>query len=208
MKSFIQYLDESRKGTHHYVDIDDTLFHTTAKIGVKDQHGKIYKRLSNSEFNTHELPKGHSYDFAEFRDADKFSKESKPINPMISRVKKIADNIKKHPNSKVHLLTARADFDDREKFLDTFRKHGLNMNDIHVHRVGNVPGNDSPAKKKADLIRQHLQKFGNKKVVMYDDSKANLKALLNMKKEHPDVNFSAFHVGPHGEMTPHKDGDK
>jgi hypothetical protein len=82
------------------------------------------------------------------------------------------------------------------------------MNDIHVHRVGNVPGNASPAKKKADLIGQHLKKYGNRKVVMYDDSKANLNALLNMKKEHPDVNFSAFHVGPHGDMTPHKEGDK
>jgi hypothetical protein len=208
MKSFIQFLEESRRGTHHYVDIDDTLFHTTAKIGVKDHNGKIYKRLSNSEFNTHDLPNNHSYDFSEFRNADKFAKESKPINPMIARVKKIADNIKKHPNSKVHLLTARADFDDKDKFLDTFRQHGLNMNDIHVHRVGNVPGNASPAKKKADLIGQHLKKFGNRKVVMYDDSKANLNALLNMKKEHPDVNFSAFHVGPHGDMTPHKDGDK
>jgi len=36
---------------------------------------------------------------------------------------------------------------------------------------------------------------------MYDDSKTNLKALLNMKREYPNVKFIAFHVKPDGSMS-------
>lgn len=208
MKSFVQFLDEARQGTHHYVDIDDTLFHTTAQIAVKNRHGTVIRRLSNSEYNTHKLKPGQSYDYAEFRNARKFAKESKPIPSMINRVKRIAANIHKHPNSKVHLLTARADFDNKHEFLQALKTHGINTDQIHVHRVGNDTGPESPAEKKAKVIDRHLKQFGHKKVVMYDDSKANLNALLNMKKAHPGVHFSAFHVGHEGQMTPHKDGDK
>jgi hypothetical protein len=204
MISFKRFLEEQKQGHAHYVDVDDTLYHTTAKIGVRDPSGKVVKRLSNSEYNTHDLPKGHSYDYSEFKDADKFSRESKPIPRMIHKVNKIQRNIGRHPNSKVHLLTARADFDDKHKFLDTFRRQGMDMDNIHVHRVGNIPGNEHPAAKKARVISDHIKKHGYKKVSMYDDSKANLQALLNMRKEHPDVHFTAFHVGPDGNMTHYK----
>ena len=204
MIGFKQFLEEERRGHAHYVDIDDTLMHTTAQIGVKNRTGKTVKRLSNSEYNTHKLPAGHSYDYSEFKNADKFDKESKPIPNMINRVNKIQSNINRHPGSKVHLLTARADFDNKDKFLNTFRKHGMDMNNIHVHRVGNMPGNDSPADKKARVISDHIKKHGYKKVTMYDDSKSNLKALLNMKSKHPDVHFTAFHVDPSGNMKHYK----
>ena len=201
MISFKRFLEEQRRGHAHYVDIDDTLMHTTAKIGVKDPSGKTVKRLSNSEYNTYNLPHGHSYDYSEFKDSDKFDKESKPIPSMINRVNKIQRNISKSPGSKVHLLTARADFDNKDRFLDTFRKQGMDMNNIHVHRVGNMTGNDHPAVKKAKVISDHIKKHGYKKVTMYDDSKANLQAFLNMKKQHPDVHFTAFHVDHHGNMN-------
>ena len=204
MISFKRFLEEQRRGHAHYVDIDDTLMHTTAKIGVKDPSGKTVKRLSNSEYNTYNLPHGHSYDYSEFKDSDKFDKESKPIPSMINRVNKIQRNISKSPGSKVHLLTARADFDNKDRFLDTFRKQGMDMNNIHVHRVGNMPGNDHPAVKKAKVILDHIKKHGYKKVTMYDDSKANLQAFLNMKKQHPDVDFTAFHVDPQGNMAHYK----
>lgn len=204
MLSFKKFLEEERKGHAHYVDIDDTLMHTTAKIGVKDPSGKVVKRLTNSEYNTHDLPHGHSYDYSEFKDADKFARESKPIKGMINRVNKIQSNIDKSPNSKVHLLTARADFDDRDRFLNSLRDHGMDMNRIHVHRVGNMPGNEHPAVKKARVVADHIAKHGYKKVTMYDDSKSNLNAFLNMKKEHPDVHFTAFHVDPEGNMRHYK----
>ena len=53
MDSFKQYLENNKKGSLHVFDVDDTLFHTTAKIHVKDSSGKTVEKLSNSEFNDH-----------------------------------------------------------------------------------------------------------------------------------------------------------
>ena len=154
MKSFKQYLEEQQsQGTLHVADIDDTLFHTTAKVGVKDPTGKVVQRLSNSEFNDHKLPTGHSYDFGEFRDAQKFHDESKPIPSMISKINRIQANIKKHPNSRVIINTARDNFDNKDTFLDTFRNQGMDIDKIHVHRAGSIPGEELPADKKVKVNR-------------------------------------------------------
>jgi transposase-like protein len=198
--TFKQYIEEGKKGTLHVVDIDDTLFHTTARVGVKNAKGKIIKYLSNAEFNNHKLKPGQSYDYKEFKNAKKFHDESKPIHPMINKVNKIQKNVSKHPNSRVIINTARADFDDKDKFLDTFRKQGVDIDKIHVHRVGNMTGPDNAASKKVKVVKQYIDQHSHKKVIMYDDSKTNLKALLNMKKEYPDVKFIAFHVKPNGTM--------
>ncbi len=163
----------------HMFDVDDTLFHTTAKIHVKDKSGKTVKTLSNSEFNTHTLDKGHHYDFHEFRDADKFHRESKPISKMIGKIRKIHDNVKQKPDSKVILNTARADFDDKHKFLDKFRKHGIDIDNIHVERAGNIPGDEHPAEKKAQIVRNHLARKDYKHVTLYDDSISNLEDCKN-----------------------------
>jgi len=95
-------------------DIDDTLFRTTAQIKVvKD--GKVVRSLNNQQFNTYQLQPGESFDFGEFRNAEKFNRESIPIKPMIAKLKAIIDNA---GNSKVIMLTARSDFDNKELFLD------------------------------------------------------------------------------------------
>jgi FMN phosphatase YigB (HAD superfamily) len=202
MKNFKELIKES--GLHMF-DVDDTLFHTTAKIHVKDKTGKTINTLSNSEFNTHTLEPGHQYDFSEFRDADKFHKESKPISKMIGKIKAIHKNVQNNPDSKVILNTARADFDDKNKFLDKFRKHGIDIDNIHVERAGNIPGDEQPAEKKAQIVRNHLTRKRYKNVHLYDDSMSNLKALQKMKHEYPDVNFHAHHVQPDGSVKKLKD---
>jgi hypothetical protein len=189
-----------KEGGLHMFDVDDTLFHTTAKIHVKDKHGNTTKTLSNSEFNTHTLPKDHTYDFSEFRDADKFHKESKPISKMINKIKAIHTNVKDKPDSKVILNTARADFDNKHRFLDKFKKHGIDIDNIHVERAGNIPGDEHPAEKKAQVVRNHLARKKYKDVHLYDDSLSNLKRLQKMKSEYPDVNFHAHHVQPDGSV--------
>jgi hypothetical protein len=208
MIGFKAFLEEQKKGALHVFDIDDTLFHTTAEVKVKNAKGRTIRRLTNAEFNTYKLKPGQKFDFSEFRNAQKFKQESKPIHPMINRINKVQKNIGKHANSKVIINTARADFDDKHKFLSKFKEHGVDIDKIHVHRVGNMPGNDLPADKKVKVIKQYIDKNSHKKVVMYDDSKTNLKALLNMKREYPDVTFIAFHVKPDGTMTKFKQGDE
>lgn len=178
-------------------DIDDTLFHTTAKINViKD--GKVIKQLSNQEFNTYQLRPGEEFDFGEFKNAEKFNKESKPIKPMINLLKSI---LKVAANDRVIMLTARSDFDNKDLFLDTFKRYGIDMDKIHVHRAGNLPGNAGPAAKKAVWVRQYLNTGKFKRVRLYDDSMQNLVVFKNLDKEYPTVNFHAYYVGPNGDTS-------
>lgn len=198
MKPFLDFLKEersSRQGLHAF-DVDDTLFHTTAKIRVM-KGNKHVASLSNSEYNTHELPKGHHYDYSEFRSAEKFDKESKPNNRMLDKMKSLHDQAKKH-GGKVIINTARADFDDKDKFLGTFRKHGVDIDHIHVHRAGNLSGSGTVAEKKASVIRNELQKGKYSHASLYDDSHHNLNKFLELKKEFPHVKFHAYHVKPDG----------
>jgi hypothetical protein len=172
-------------------DIDDTLFHTTAKIKVvKD--GKVVRSLTNQEFNTYELQPGEEFDFGEFRDAKKFAQESEPIEHMMDELKTILD----HTQGTVIMLTARADFDDKNTFLKTFTDHGIDMNRIHVHRAGNIPGDAIPAEKKAVWVRKYLETGKYNQVSLYDDSMSNLRVFKSLKKEFPDVDFDAYYITP------------
>lgn len=177
-------------------DIDDTLFHTTAKIRViKD--GLVVRELTNQEFNNYTLQPGESFDFGEFRSAEKFRKESQPIRPMIAKLKAILNRTR----GKVIMLTARADFDDKDTFLNTFRKYGIDMSKIHVHRAGNLSGPESPAEKKAVYVRHYLDSGHYNRVRLYDDSMKNLMVFKNLKTEYPAVDFRAFYVGPEGNTS-------
>jgi hypothetical protein len=208
MKSLLEHIDVldevAKKSSLHVFDIDDTLFHTHAKIHVKDPTGKTVAKLSNSEFNDHKLDKGHSYDFHEFRSADKFHKTSKPIQPMLQKIKAIHNHVINVPHSRVIMNTARADFDNKEKFLDTFRHHGVPVDHqhkpIHVHRAGNEPGIDLPAVKKNVVLRRYLDRHPYGSVHMYDDSKTNLHHFLKLKHEYPTTNFHAWHAQPNGSL--------
>ena len=204
MKTFLTYIEEARQRAHagslHVFDIDDTLFHTHAQIHVKDKSGNTVKKLSNSEFNDHHLQPGHHYDFHEFRDADKFHKTSQPIPKMMNKLKAIHGHVTKTPNSRVIMNTARADFDDKDRFLDTFRNHGVPIDQIHVHRAGNEPGDDQPAVKKNAVLRRYLDRHAYGSVHLYDDSKTNLQHFLKLKDEYPNTKFHAWHAQPSGQL--------
>ena len=206
MKRFLEYLEESEKGSLHVFDVDDTLFHTNAQIHVKNKQGHTVQKLSNQEYNDHKLPAGHHYDYSEFRSAHKFAHESKPIPKMLDKMKAIHHNImnKVGSKSKVIMNTARADFDNKHKFLNTFKKHGVDVDNIHVHRAGNIPGNELPAHKKTKIITDYLHKHPIHSVHMYDDSKTNLHHLLKMKEQHPNVSFHAWHVQHDGSVKKYK----
>lgn len=166
-------------------------------------HGaKEVGSLSNSEYNTHKLPKDHHYDYSEFRSAEKFDKESEPMTRMLDKMKAIHANAKK-TGSKVVIATARADFDNKEKFLNAFRKHGVDIDNIQVHRAGNDKSEGTIAEKKARIVSRELKAGGHKRASLYDDSKDNLKHFLALKKDHPDVELKAFHVQPNGSVVRH-----
>ena len=176
-------------------DIDDTLLHTTAKIRVvKD--GETVRELTNQQFNQYELQSGEEFDFGEFRSAEKFNQESKPIEPMINKLKTILAHSK---NSEVIMLTARSDFDNRDLFLKTFTDLGIDMSRVHVHRAGNLPGDEIPAEKKAVYVRKYAETRKYDHIRLYDDSMSNLRVFKGLEDEYPDIDFRAYYVGPKGQ---------
>lgn len=183
-------------------DIDDTLFHTTAQISVM-KDGKVVRTLSNQEYNVYTLQPGESFDYGEFRNAEKFNKESVPIGPMIAKLKAILKNA---GDSTVIMLTARNDFDNKELFLDTFKKYGIDMSKIHVHRSGSL-GLPS-AEGKAVWIRKYLDTGKYGRVRLYDDAMSNLKMLIGLRQEYPNVQFFPYLVTPEGSIKTVKEDSK
>ena len=95
-------------------DIDDTLVHTQTKVHVI-KNGQVVQSLNSHDFTHYKLQPGEEFDFGDFRNAKEFFEKSKPIIPMIDQLKHDI-----HTGNKVVMVTARADFDDRELFLDLF----------------------------------------------------------------------------------------
>jgi predicted chitinase len=176
-------------------DIDDTLVHTQTKVHViKDGH--VVKSLNSHDFTHYKLQPGEEFDFGDFRDAREFFANAKPIIPMIDQLKQdIATG------NKVVMVTARADFNDKELFLDTFRKYGVDMSKVHVYRAGNMTGKIQTEEKKKIIIRNLLDKGNYNKAIMYDDAVPNLKSFVELKKEYPHTKFYAWHVSLDGEAS-------
>lgn len=198
MLTFSQYLVEQEQGKGLTIfDIDETLFRTSAKIKVvKD--GKVVKSLDNQEFNSYKLKDGESYDFGEFRSAEIFQNTSIPIMRMIEKAKAIIKNAVS-TGSRVIVVTARADFDDKKKFLDTFRRYGIDVDKIYVERAGNL-GLGSSAKNKRFIFHKYLRSGDYRRVRFFDDAMSNLISFKALAKKYPDIQFSAYHVQHDGSI--------
>jgi len=179
-------------------DIDDTLFRTTAKVLVKKKHGPPIE-LTGAEFNSYALKPGEEFDFRQFDDARLFYATSTPIENLWKTAQNTLDNIGKRPGSRMVIVTARRDLDDKDLFLDTFRKHGMDMSKVHVYRAGNLSFGSSAANKKV-IIRNLLQDGNYTETRLFDDHPDNLCAFLELKHEFPNITFKAFPVGHSGRI--------
>lgn len=182
-----------------FFDIDETIFHTHALINVV-KNEQIIKKLTNKEFNTYKLQDGESFDFSEFRDSSVFYNTSEPINNVIKLVKRYIDNIK--GNDRVIFLTAREDFKDKNKFLETFRKYGINIDhpNVYVERSGNLKFIEKVHQRKNFIVRKYLKTKLYSDVKMYDDSHNNLYNFIMLQKSFPDCNFNAVQVIGNGKL--------
>mgnify|MGYP003342647669 CR=1 FL=1 len=198
MLQFSQFVAESHLDTLYVFDIDDTLFRTNILVHIRDANGRIVKSLNTQEFNQYKLQPSQRYDFSDFRDADKFERTSKPIIPMIVRLRILQKDIE-NTNSKIVMITGRSDFDDKDKFLDVFRRLGVDIDKIHIYRAGNLSVPESIADKKAAIVKTLLNTEKNyRHAVMYDDNIDNLETFKKLGSEFPDVSFTsyqAFHDG-------------
>jgi hypothetical protein len=191
--NFSEFLIEKKdpeSNTLHSFDMDETLFsHDNSKlrVHVNDPNGRRIRSLTNTEYNSHELPPGHSYDFNEFKSSDVFNQSAKPIRKMIAKLKAIHKN-----NKNVEILTARSDMDDKDKFAHAMKKYGIDTSEIHVRRAGNIKGKSS--KTKAAIMSDLIHQNGYNKVHFYDDHHDNLNEFLKLSKQHPEVELHAHHV--------------
>jgi hypothetical protein len=187
MEKFSEF--QPKLGNLSVWDIDETLFQTKAMVYViKD--GRKVRSLTNRDFNTYKLKQGETYDFSEFRNAELFNKTSIPIKRAIEKAARTLHAYSRLPNSKVIVLTARSDFDNPHTFLNTFEKHGLSMQNIHVHRAGNL-GIQAPIAKKM-YIQQYLNTGKFKEVNLFDDDPKNLEVFLTLRREYPKIKFNAY----------------
>lgn len=197
--SLSNLISEQKRKILHVFDMDETLFHypdpkTEPKIHVNNSAGERVKSLTNVQFNNHKLEPNHHYDFSDFKSSDVFTKSAHPIRKMIKRLKNIHRR-----NPHVEILTARADMDDKDKFGSHLKKHGIDINKIHVRRAGNLD-KGTPAERKRNIVSNLIHQHGYDEVHLYDDSKENLTHFLGLKGHHPSVKLVAHHV-QHDEDT-------
>lgn len=195
-------LFESKTASLTIFDIDDTLFTTDTKVHVV-KGGKRVKSLAPAEFNVYKVKSGESLDFTDFRSAEVFQKTAKPIATVFKTAKSIISRFSAFANKKIVIVTARADLDNKNMFLDTFKKYGFDISKVYVHRAGNI-GGDSSAENKKVVIRE-LIKDGNYEMVrLFDDDKSNLDALHDLESEFSNMKFDTFYVDHSGSISRYK----
>jgi len=194
MIKFNEFLSEEtkdNKGGLTIFDIDDTLFKTTARVKVV-KNNKTVKQLKTGEYNTYRLKNGEKFDFSEFKDSLKFQKESRPIKRMMAKAKAILQNALRTPKSKVIVVTARDNMDNKQVFLDTFKQHGFDIDKVRVERAGRLRDVADTSQQKAIIIYNYLKTGQFARVRLFDDSIENLKKFLSLKRYFPKVRFEAF----------------
>ena len=198
MVKFKTFLEEQYGKGLTMFDVDETMFITKAKVHVV-KNGKVIKKLDNQQFNTYKKKPGEEFDFGEFKNAQVFNKTSTPIARMIDKVKAILKNATKR-GSKVIIVTARPNFDNKKLFLDTFRNQGIDIDKIYVERAGNLGGGPAAENKKV-IFRKYLDQKIYKRIRLFDDAMSNLKAFLSLQKDYPSVSFEAFLAKPNGSVS-------
>lgn len=226
---FSNYINEFSRDTYGkgitFVDIDETMFKTFAKVLVK-KNGKVVRELDNMQYNSDTLGKGEEYDFGQFRDAEFFKKTSIPIPQTFNRIKRMISQIKlMDSGSKIVFLTARGSFGDMKTFKDTFKENGIDIDGktVDVEMSGDEwkPGKSIDDVKKKVMLR-YISTGEYRRVRLIDDHKPNLKALkdieknlpkgieqkvidkynLDMTKEKiPPISFYALWISPEGNLT-------
>lgn len=180
--------------TLNIFDIDETIFHTYARVLVRDEYGTLVCSLDNAKFSEYRLKDGERFDFSEFKSAEKFYATSKPIKKMIDLLVDLTES------SEVVIVTARQDLDDRDLFLKTFVKHGVSqISKIHIHRAGNH-GHGPADQNKKIVIKKLLDCGRYSEAKLYDDSRSNLKMFNSLQSDYPSIRFQSFLAFPDGSV--------
>ena len=197
MYSFSEFLTEGNKGLTIF-DIDDTMFTSKARVRVLNKKTNRVKELTPQQYNSYKLGKDEEWDYGEFKSSKIFYQTATPIARMVAKAKAIIKNATAK-GSKVIVVTARADMDDKDLFIKTFEAHGIPMKNVYVERAGNMGGKNSAANKSI-IFRKYLKTDEYARVRLFDDHKENLDALLDLKREFPNVEMFAYLANKNGSV--------
>ena len=188
---------ESKKIGLTIFDIDETLFHTKAKVQVIKE-GKVVKILDNRQYNSYQLKKGESFYYGQFKSAKIFKETSTPIAKVIKRARRII-HFATRKGSKVIIVTARQDMDDKKVFKETFRAQGIDIGRVYVERAGNI-GKETASENKVVIFKKYLDTGRYARIRLFDDDKNNLNAFMSLKDEYPGIDFSGYKVFKSGNI--------
>ena len=178
-------------------DIDETLFHTEAKVQVL-KAGEVVKILDNQKYNSYQLKEGETYDYGQFRSAKIFKETSTPIAKVIKRAKRII-HFATRKGSKVIIVTARQDMDDKKLFKEAFKAQGIDIARVYVERAGNI-GKETASENKVVIFKRYLDTGRYVRIRLFDDDKNNLNAFLSLEEEYPKVDFTGYQVFKSGNI--------
>lgn len=197
-KERIEFRGESDNGySITFFDIDETLFHTTAKVLVM-KNGKVVRELDNQQFNTYKLNPGEEFDFTQFRDAVLFKDSSKPIIQTVEKIKEMT-KIAVLNGSKVALLTARQSFNDMATFKQAFTDQGIPIEKIDINFAGDIAKEaGSVAMAKKQIVMKYLAFGEYHNATLLDDNRENLEEFLTISDSEKDVKFEAIYIDKDG----------
>ena len=167
-----------------FMDIDETIFHTTARVIIR-KNGEVIARLRNWEFLRYKQKPGEEADFSEYTSGKLFRQTAKPVEKTVARIQKMFKNMKAHVGSRIVIVSARADSDDKEEFLQTFRDFGIPIDDIYIERVGTSGAVAGIPEKKKRVMFKYLKTGLYRRARLVDDSEANCRAFLELEDEIP-----------------------
>tara|TARA_X000000368_G_scaffold283948_1_gene225465 strand:- start:2 stop:583 length:582 start_codon:yes stop_codon:yes gene_type:complete len=190
-------MTDSKKVGLTIFDIDETLFHTEAKVQVLKE-GEVVKILDNQKYNSYQLKEGETFDYGQFKSAKIFKETSTPIAKVIKRAKRII-HFATRKGSKVIIVTARQDMDDKKLFKEAFKAQGIDIARVYVERAGNI-GKETASENKVVIFKRYLDTGRYVRIRLFDDDKNNLNAFLSLQEEYPNVDFTGYQVFKSGNI--------
>lgn len=158
-------------------DFDDTLFRSGAMIGVQ-KPGSPKRYLTSHEYATYTPEEGEVFDYEQFH---VYPPRPEPIYKTTSALKK---SVSSEGIRNVVILTARANPEPVEQVLNNF-----GMPTVEILAIGS-----SNPEHKADQVERLVNERNYDRVVVYEDSSANISAIRKRVKPMLGDNFSAFKV--------------
>jgi hypothetical protein len=180
-----------QRSTIRFIDIDFTMYRTTATTTVRGPDGEVRAILDAADYNNYVRRPDDVMDFSAFRSAQVFKDTARPIEDM-HRV--LSLQIEKDPpsdHSKYVFLTARNSFDNLDLFKSVFAEHH-DITGMDFAFAGDI--GLSTVMGKQVVVTQYLRQHTWDMVMMFDDDQKNLAMLLGFADEHPQSTFVTYHV--------------